>query len=465
MFVGRERELATLNRLYASDKFEFAVLYGRRRVGKTTLLREFIRDKSAIYFMAVENNIPQNLEAFSRCVLRSDESAPQAAFPDFSALLRHVFARARDRRLILVIDEYPYLAQADRSFASTLQKIIDAMREQSRLMLILCGSSMSYMRDEVLAYKAPLYGRRTAQIRLEPMSFADSRGFTAGFAPLDQALIYGIAGGTPQYLKVFDPNLSLEDNLRRNLLSPDAMLFEEPESLLRQEFRQAGQYAAIMHAIAGGASRLAEISGKTGMENSACSVYLNNLTEVGLVQRELPFGDKLSRRSIYRIADNLFRFWYRFVYPNRSVLELGADVPVLARIMGQLGDHMGQVFEDICTQYLWSLLLADRAPVFFRDLGRWWGTDPVERCQSEIDIMGDDGDDAAVFAECKWTSEKVDAGVLKLLQHRSAMFRHSRKHLFVFAKSGFTDECRKAAEEARNVNLVTYGEILRQSQR
>ena len=215
MFIGRERELAALDKLYISDKFEFAVIYGRRRVGKTALITQFIRDKKAIYFMGVESNEKQNLENFSKTIMEFGTDIPvETAFISFQAALEYVFKLAEKDRLILAIDEYPYVARSSKSLASTLQLFIDKYKDSSKLMLILCGSSMSYMEDHVLAYKAPLYGRRTSQMKILPFDFADTCRYFKNFSGEDKALVYGMVGGTPQYLLQMDDRRSVEENIR-----------------------------------------------------------------------------------------------------------------------------------------------------------------------------------------------------------------------------------------------------------
>ncbi len=306
MFIGRERELASLHKLYLSDKFEFAVIYGRRRVGKTALINQFIKDKRSIYFMGVESNAKQNLENFSKNVLEFGMSIQgDTAFVSFQAALEYVFKLAEKERLILAIDEYPYVARSSKSLASTLQLLIDKYKDSSKLMLILCGSSMSYIEDHVLAYKAPLYGRRTAQMKLLPFDFFDTCQYFQNFSDEDKALIYGIAGGTPQYLLQMDDRLSIEDNIKNTFLNPTSSLFEEPENLLKQEVREPALYNAIITAIATGASRMAEISTKVGEDTSVCASYLKNLMALGLIQKELPYGEKTSRKSIYSLSDNI----------------------------------------------------------------------------------------------------------------------------------------------------------------
>lgn len=461
MFIGRERELYSLNKLHASDRFEFVVIYGRRRVGKTAIITQFIRDKKAIYFMGVESNAKQNLENLSRNILECETGIQtENAFLSFQAALEYVFKMAERERLILAIDEYPYVARSFKSLASTLQLLIDKYKDTSKLMLILCGSSMSYMEDHVLSYKAPLYGRRTAQMKVMPFGFADTCRYFNNFSDEDKALIYGIVGGTPQYLLQMDDRLSVADNIKNTFLNPVSSLFEEPENLLKQEVREPALYNAVITAVATGASRMAEISTKVGEDTSVCTNYLNNLMALGLIKKETPYGEKTSRKSLYVIDDNLFRFWYRFVPENSSIIGRGAVDLAYKRIEPHLSDYMGKVFEEICKQYLWKLLLAEESPVEFKELGRWWGTDPSTRCQTEIDIMGEQDKDTALFGECKWTNEKVDVGVLETLIKRSGIFRYREVQFYIFAKTGFTKGCVEAADRQGNVALVSYKDLL-----
>ncbi|WP_455617892.1 ATP-binding protein [Eisenbergiella sp.] len=462
MFIGRERELASLNQLYISERFEFVVIYGRRRVGKTALINRFIKEKNAIYFMGVESNAKQNLENFSRNILEYGAGIQaETAFLSFQAALEYVFRLSEKERLILAIDEYPYVARASKSLASTLQLLIDKYKDTSKLMLILCGSSMSYMEDQVLAYKAPLYGRRTAQMKIQPFDFADTCRYFRNFSEEDQALIYGIVGGTPQYLLQINDRLSVEENIKNTFLNPISSMFEEPENLLKQEVREPALYNAIITAIATGASRMAEISTKVGEDTSVCSTYLKNLILLGLIRKETPYGEKSSRKSIYSIDDNMFRFWYRFVPENYSMIARGASDLAYKRIQPNLPDYMGKVFEEICKQYLWKLLLSGESSVEFKELGRWWGNDPSARSQTEIDIMGEQDKDTALFGECKWTNEKVDTGVLETLMKRSQLFPYKNVRLYLFAKNGFTKGCIETADRLGNVALVTYSDILK----
>ena len=461
MFIGRERELNALEKLYTSNKFEFAVIYGRRRVGKTALINQFLGNKKAIYFMGVESNAKQNLENFSKSIIEySSGIETETSFLSFQTALEYVFKLAEKERLVLAIDEYPYVARSSKSLASTLQLLIDKYKDSSKLMLILCGSSMSYMEDHVLAYKAPLYGRRTAQMKILPFDFEETCHYFQKFSDEDKALIYGIVGGTPQYLLQMNDALSVEDNIKNTFLNSISFLYEEPINLLKQEVREPAIYTAIITAIASGASRMSEISGKVGEDTNVCSIYIKNLINLGIVQKETPYGEKESRKSVYSIEDNMFRFWYRFVLENNSVIARGATDLVYKRIEPNLSDYMGKVFEDICKQYLWKQLLKSNCPVEFTSLGRWWGNDPIEKCQAEIDIMGEQDKDTALFAECKWKNEKVDLGVLETLANRSRLFSYKNIHLYLFSKSGFTKGCIDEANKMGNVTLISYTDIV-----
>lgn len=466
MFIGRERELTVLENQYNSGKFEFTVIYGRRRVGKTAIINEFSKNKAVIYFTGVESNAKQNLVNFSQSIMNFAADVPAGSeFLSFQNALEFVFAKAQEKRITLVIDEYPYVAKASKSLASTLQLLIDKYKNTSKLFLILCGSSMSYMEDHVLAYKAPLYGRRTAQLKVQPFEFAEACKYFEKFSAEDKALAYGIVGGTPQYLLQINDNLSIKENIKHIYLNTASFLFEEPTNLLKQEVREPAIYNAIITAVATGASKLSEISGKVGEDTSVCATYIRNLISLGIVKKEVPYGEDSSRKTIYSVEDNMFRFWYRFVAENTSVISRGADELAYRRIEPFLSEYMGAVFEEISKQYLWGELLSDNCPVDFADIGRWWGTNKKTRQQEEIDIMGEQDKNTALFAECKWTNEKVDIGILEKLIERSNLFHYKNKYFYLFAKTGFTKGCINKAEEMGNVKLVVYDEMLDDGER
>lgn len=461
MFIGREKELSKLTQLYNTNTFQFPVIYGRRRVGKTALINEFIKDKESIFFTGLESTVSQNLENLSRAIhLYMGTIGEAPIYQSFQSALETIFELAENKRVIFVIDEYPYVAKVYKAFSSVIQTMIDKHKDKSKLYLILCGSSMSFMEEQVLGYKSPLYGRRTAQFKILPFDFTESRKYFKNFSDNDMAEIYGIVGGTPQYLLQMKDSLSVEDNVKLNILDPNSYLFEEPGNLLKQEVQKAALYNAIITAVATGSTKLSEIATKVGEETSACAICLKKLTSLGLVRKETPFGEKAFKRTIYKIEDNLFRFWYRFVPENLSLLQNDMIDIAYHSVSAGMNTYMGAVFEEICKQYLWELNRKGKAAISFTSLGRWWGNDPKQKSQTEIDIIGEADKNTALFGECKWTNEKVDVGVLELLIERSKLFHYKKVHYYVFAKSGFTKGCVDKAQEMGNVTLVEYSKML-----
>ena len=313
----------------------------------------------------------------------------------------------------------------------------------------------------MLAYKAPLYGRRTAQFKILPFEFCEACEYFNGMSPEDKALAYGLVGGTPQYLLQINNKISIEDNIKNIFLNPVSALYEEPNNLLKQEVREPAIYNAVITAIATGASKISEISTKVGETSSTCVAYVKNLVALGIVRKEVPYGEKSTKKTIYSIEDNMFRFWYRFVPENSSIISRGAVELAYNRIAPHLSDYMGAVFEEICKQYLWKRLLNGDSEIDFTDIGRWWGTNPKKRQQEEIDIIGSADKNTALFGECKWHNESVDLGVLETLVERSKLFNFDKKHFYIFSKSGFTKGCIDKANELGNVSLIAYDDILK----
>ena len=459
MFIGRQRELSELDRLYQTNKFQCVIIYGRRRVGKTALISEFIKNKEAIYFTGQESNAKDNLESLSHSIftISSDFASSTPVFSGYTEALDAVFQLAEQRRVILAIDEYPYLAQSYRGISSLLQTYIDKRKETSKLFIILCGSSLSFMENQVLGYKSPLYGRRTAQFRILPFDFEQTREYfkSTSYSLEDIAVLFGVTGGIPLYLSLMDQELSVEENIKQNFLSTSGYLFEEPGNLVKQECREPAQYNAIIRAIAGGASKLSEISSKVGLETALCSTYISKLISIGIVKKEYPFREETSRKTIYTLDDGMFRFWYRFIPERMALIQRGEADLAYEGIKPQIAAYLGGVFEEICKQYLWRLNIAKQTPILFTDAGRWWGNNPKKKEECEVDIIAANKDDA-IFAECKWTNDRVGADVIDTLIERSELFSYRKKHYYLFAKTGFTDHAKARADSEHNITLVTY---------
>ena len=467
MFVGREAELKTLEDLYGRDSWQMIVLYGRRRVGKTTLLAKFIEDKPAIFFSAQEVGDKMNLEVFSRKIFEFFK-VPNSfgGFSSWNDAFDFLAERAEHERFILVIDEFPYAVEGSRGLASILQNVIDHRLKDTNAFWILCGSQIGFMENAVLGHKSPLFGRRTAQMRLDGFDYVDASRMLAGYGNEDMVRFYACIGGTPHYLNQVDPALTFQQNIANLFFRPSGYLYDEPTMLLRQELREPAVYNAAILAIAQGASRLNEIATKIGEAPSKVIKYLEPLMRMRILHREFPFGEnsERSRKGIYRISDNVYRFWYRFVLPNRSAIEQGAGLPLFGEIQGELNAYIGRIFEEVCLQYMIRRNNALALPFLFTHSGRWWGGNPRTKRQEEIDLVCSSHDGKSVlFAECKWREESCDASVLNGLIEKSRILDTSGRfediYYCLFSKAGFTRTCKAQGERMGNVFLIGLDEL------
>lgn len=462
-FIGRERELADLNDLYAKDKFQLFVLYGRRRVGKTTLLNQFCQDKDTIFYSAEQSNNKLNLEKFSSLVFSFYGEKNLEPFSSWTNALSYIDGRQKNKKLVLVIDEFPYLVKKNKALLSELQHLIDHKLADGNLFMILSGSYMGFMEKEVLGSKSPLFGRRTAQLYMKPFNYQTSTKFLDGFSDVEKLELYGAFGGTPLYLQQVNANESFEENIKRAYLKVTSYLYEEALLLLRQEVQEPGVYSAIIEAIASGHTKANEISTKIGEDCAKCLKYIKTLCELGILYKETPFGEKeASRKTIYSISDFMFRFWYRYVFANRTLIETGAQQAVwLKRIEPDYNSYMGLVFEKVCTDYLRLKNAKGELPILFTAIGRWWGTNPATHGQEEIDLVASDGQDY-IIGECKWRNEKLDLSVLRKLKEKADIFSKDRNSTYyiLFSKSGFTEAVMSEAKSDSSIMLVGIKEIM-----
>ena len=467
MFAGRKREIEELERYYREAAFHFAVFYGRRRVGKTTLINKFRENKKSIYFAAAETTAKENLELLSFQILSVlAPEAPKNPFASFNDAFDYCFKAAKKERLVFVIDEYPYLAESDRAVSSLLQALIDKYQNSSRLFLILCGSSMSFMENQVLGYKSPLYGRRSCQFKIVPFNYYECAQMLPGFNHIEKITLYGIYGGIPEYITRINNNLSVQQNTENLFFNPSGRLFEEPSNLLKQELKSPLTYNGIISAIASGASKLNEIASIAGIETSQCSNMLVTLISLGIVKKEFPEGEekkgKPSRKTLYHLADFMFRFWYSFVRPNLSRISMGFGKTVCAEVFektsGMVETYMGHVFEECSIQFLWREM--SRGKNNFNTIGRWWGTNQKERREEEIDILATDGKGGALFGECKWRNTRTGNETLEDLIRKSELLSNfTSKRFILFSKSGFTTQLTKIAAQRKDTMLITPADM------
>ena len=426
IFVDRERELRDLEERHATDTAECIVLYGRRRVGKTALLLRFLEEKPGIYFLASEEGDVQNIREFAHHAAQflQDPAFELPRYPDwpslFTAMVRHTgFAgRFSGTKIVIVIDEFPYLIAKNPAIPSIFQKCWDEVFSAAPVMLVLSGSSVSTMETEVLGIKSPLYGRRTGQWQVQPLAFP----YIGQFVPYtteECTMTWFVLGGIPAYLLRFDPGRPFWENVKSAILSRGAYLAMEGDLLLTYEFREPANYRMIFRALASGCTTLADICNTTGLDKSMVSKYLSVLVRLRLIDEEIPVTAAPNfRKRHYVISDPYLSFYFRYIVPNRIDLEAERTDEVLERIRTSFPEYAGRMFETLCTDLIRTgLLFAD---LHFTTLGRWWHK------EQEIDIVGlDESSGRALFCECKWRSlSRTDAErILSGLEKKSLEVR------------------------------------------
>lgn len=470
MFIAREQEMALLEAHYQSESFEMIPVWGRRRVGKTRLLTQFISGKPFVHFFSArETTARENLRALSEAVQLTYDPLQEAGtsetlpvFSTFEDALSRVFIEAQRERVVFVIDEYPYLAKSYSGVSSLLQSLIDRYQPSSKLMLILCGSSMSFMEHQVLGEKSPLYGRRTAQLRVEPFDYLDSSKLLGTSDHARAIELYSLVGGVPLYLEQLEGSRTTEWNIGHRLLGQGEFLYAEPRSFLLQEISSPAPYSAVIEALAHGRPRPQEIADATGLAAPNVIEYLKRLQELGIVRRETPVGQASKRQVLYRLGDFLFLFWYTFAPRYQGAIDLGQTERVARRIVQrQLSAYVGHAFEDVCRQWMSRRIADGSIDMLPSRVGSWWGTDLIAHERADVDVVALGSDDDLVCGECKWTSRPTGADVLETLERRarSVMSNPTSLQLIVFSKAGFEDSARREARRAGNVRLVTLEEL------
>ena len=469
-FLGREKEILDLEKEYARDG-GFVVIYGRRRIGKTTLIKQFIKSKTAFYFLATKEVESQSMKRFAGVIARTTGNSvlQKAAFSDWLDLFQAVADYRSNEKKVLVIDEFPYLVKVNDSFPSILQNAWDEILKDSNVMLILCGSLISMMKKHAFSYESPLYGRRTAQMRIAPLPFTTVyENQKLSFE--EAAEQYSITGGVPKYMEFFSDGQPLYEQIKENVLSKNGFLYEEPNFLLTDEVQVPTNYFSIIKVIADGNHKLGTIAGILGLETSALTPYLKTLSELGFIEKQVPVTEKnaeKTRKGLYFISDNFLRFWFRYVYPYKGELEIDNMQISLDELDKDFKEKfVAFAYEDICKE-IFARLCSDKAIDFTPSkIGSYWLNDKSGNTQ--IDVMAVDTVNKRLFAgECKYHNQPIDADVyfelVKKVDNSSEIksaFKGYTVIYGVFSKSGFTSRMTDISNSNPNLFLINETSIV-----
>lgn len=481
MFIGREAELAFLQNKYDENRGQLVVLYGRRRVGKTETLREFCKGKPHVFYSCTQSTDKIQLAKFSKQVFMEDIPAKRYVneFSDWESAFRSVLDLPYgNRKKLLIIDEFPYMCKGNKSIPSILQNLWDAELKEQNVMIILCGSAMSFIEKELLAEKNPLYGRATGIYKMTEMGFYDAVKFFPNYSDKDKVLAYSILGGIPHYLRQFRPELTIAENIKRNILTKGCVLYSEVDFLLHQELRETPIYNSLIEAIALGSTKLNEISQKSLVDDtSKTSVYLKNLIELGIVAREFSVDSKIkekanSNRGTYYLTDNFFKFWYAFGFTNYSQLEDGDVDGVYDYVIAPTLDKFASyAFEDICLEFIKEKQKNNDLPFRYSKVGRWIGKttirdndapNGVRVGETEIDILAiGRGEKEYLVGECKFKKEPFSfSEYLDMVAKLSPLKKGTAFYYALFSESGFDEKIIKIAKNDSSLHLYELSEIV-----
>ncbi len=447
-FINRKEEIKILEERFKSGNPEFLILYGRRRVGKTELAARFIRNKPSVYFLAEEKKYRDNLNEMKEITAEhlKDEEFKMISFENWSQLFKSFLGRVKERTAV-IIDEFPYLVKDNKAIPSEFQKIWDMhLSKSDKIMLILIGSSISMM-EKLLGRKSPLFGRRTAQLEIKPLDIFQAKEFLPDYSMEDCIRAYGCADGIPLYLKQFDEKTPVFENIKNAFFRRDALLYSEAEMLLRQEFREPANYFAILKAISFGNTRQNEIVNYTGIDKSIISKYMQNLEKIRAIKKDYPVTDRKEKRknAAYCFSDNYFNFWFRFVYPNKTLIESAPEDAF--EIMKKNYDmYLGHIFEKVAEQFL-----QNTRKFKFTKIGRWWRKD------KEIDLAAINGEMCEIFFfEVKWQSldKNKSEKIISLLKEKARFVdwnKNARKENF-----GIIAKEIKGKEELRKAGYIAF---------
>jgi len=419
MFINRKEELAKLDEIFGSRRAELVLLYGRRRVGKSRLLTEAIKGRKALYLLAdMSENV---LDIFAKQV------GGYVRFGSWDDFFEFVAKSDYD---IIVLDEFQYLYNVNKAWPSILQRHWEKIKPAGKK-IVLCGSILSTIYKIAVGYGSALYGRKTREMNIEPLRFRDFIAFFGRCSFEESVKSYFVLGGIPRYMEEFDPAKSLEANLAENLLDKTSFLYNEPINLLFEEFRDFTPYASIILAITEGRTKFKEISDYSHIGMNKLPKYLSVLERVRIIEKELPVSESRPKAKItrYRVKDNFYRFWFRFLFGNRGLIERGLAGSVLREINDGFGEYSGSGFERLCRE-----LVEDLGMFSFTRIGKWWHKD------QEIDIVAlNEEKKSILFCECKWQDDVNAEKLLAELKEKAKLVDWNKgrrtEAYAIFAKS------------------------------
>lgn len=429
MFIAREKEMEVLNSKIASGQFEFGIVYGRRRIGKTRLLQEVVKKHKAIYYVANEMGLEHNLKLLSSVVAHYFNEP--FTFDSLDAVLTYLAQKSVTQKMILILDEFSYLIKTDKEILSIMQNCIDHSVSNSKLKLIISGSHVGMIED-ALNYQKPLYGRATFKMKLTPFDYYDAAKFYPNVSNVDKIRLYSVFGGIPFYINKIDEAQSVEENIKRLIIEEGAIFEDEVFFFLSQEVRSVSTYGKILNAVVSGATRLNEISTKSGTSNTGTtSTYLDLLIQLGLIEREYCFGETAnSKKTIYRIKDQLFKFYYTFIERHKTQKVLmGSDRFYNTFVKNQLDEFVSVEFETVCRDFLKRKYKAT-----IEEIGLYWYNDKGEKKDIEIDIIMKTNEKLYAF-ECKWSNKPIGSRVKSELAKKAQRLEYAE--LGYFSKSGY----------------------------
>jgi len=446
MFLNRYKELELLNDEYARNHFTFTVLYGRRRVGKTTLLKEYIQDKPSLYFLVTLENINIILKRLQDIVATflNDEFLRTLQLTDIKQLFEYLSNRTFSKKLIIIIDEFQYLAKIDNSMPSQFQYIVDELLKNKNIHLILCGSMISMMYEQTLSYNSPLYGRRTSAIKLEAIAFKYLDNFFTNKTQDELIELYSILYGVPKYLEMFQDSADIYESIEKNILDPNAYLYNEPQFILQNEISEPITYFSILEIIAGGEHKIGNIAGKLNKNVQNITSFMSKLIELDIIYKDVPITESnpaKSKKGLYFIKDNFFRFWFNYVLPYKSQLEIGNTTFVLKKIKENFSGYVAKTYENLAIKYILENFEVLKC-------GRWWDK------STEIDAVAI-ADDHLLVAECKYSNKKVGVDILEALKDKVKYIKTQLpvEKYVLFSKSGFTKDLEKLRSD--EIILIT----------